>query len=615
MTASAPAIDFISLMGPVARLLLGEPNAKLSSDRELRFGTHGSLCVDLEKGVWKSFEDDQGGGVLDLIEREKGLTGAAAFRWLEENHLKEPNSNVHRLSIIVETYPYVDAGGHCRYEVVRFDPKDFRQRRRDANGDWIWNLHGVQPLPYRLPELIEAIANDNVVFVVEGEKDVHSLTKLGIPSTCNSGGAGNWNDKINHHFADADVVVIADNDPQAADKNGKPLFHKDGRPKLPGQDHANHICKILQGIAKRVRYLDLKTVWQACPPKGDITNWFKAGGTIEQLWAIVEDLPDYVPVESVEAPETAAPSGKLTAFNAEELNKMRFDPIKYVVPGYIVEGLTLIAGKPKIGKSWLLLHVAIAVANGSLTLDDVRCIEGDVLYCALEDNKRRLQSRLTKLLGTYPWPRRLQFICEMPRLSAGGLDYLKQWIAAAEHPRLIIIDTFAMVRTPSTNRNQSMYDADYEAVKELRAVANQYNVAIVLVHHLRKQVADDAFDTVSGTLGLTGAPDTVLVIQRDASGNTVLHGRGRDLVEIEKALTFNKDTCVWSITGDARVARLTAERAAIIDAITEAGEPLTPKGIAEVAGMKSANVRKLLAKLVTDGNLKKKERGKYGLPL
>ena len=118
--------------------------------------------------------------------------------------------------------------------------------------------------------------------------------------------------------------------------------------------------------------------------------------------------------------------------SGEDLKTMRFDPIKYVVPGIIVEGLTLFAGKPKIGKSWLLLHAAIAVARGGFTLGDVHCAEGDVLYCALEDNARRLQSRLTKLLGLQEeWPARLKFWCEMPRLINGGLEQIKQWIATA----------------------------------------------------------------------------------------------------------------------------------------------------------------------------------------
>jgi hypothetical protein len=297
-------------------------------------------------------------------------------------------------------------------------------------------------------------------------------------------------------------------------------------------------------------------------------------------------------------------------FNAERLNQMTFSPIKYVVHGYIVEGLTLFAGKPKIGKSWLLLDAAIAVARDDYALGGVKCAEGDVLYCALEDNLRRLQSRLTKLLGAQPWPRRLWFKCEIPRLTEGGLDYIKNWIEAAAHPRLVIIDTLAMVRTPST-KNQSMYDADYTAVKDLRAVANKYGVAIVLVHHLRKQDADDAFDVVSGTLGLTGAPDTILIIKRDVSGATILHGRGRDLVELEKVLVFNKDACTWSIVGDAQGVRQSSERALILEALDEAGEAIGPNAIASTTGMKAVNVRRLLSKLAHDGAIEKAGYGKY----
>jgi predicted transcriptional regulator len=297
--------------------------------------------------------------------------------------------------------------------------------------------------------------------------------------------------------------------------------------------------------------------------------------------------------------------------SGEDLKTMRFDPIKYVVPGIIVEGLTLFAGKPKIGKSWLLLHAAIAVARGGFTLGDVHCAEGDVLYCALEDNARRLQSRLIKLLGLQEeWPARLKFWCEMPRLINGGLEQIKQWIATANHPRLIIVDTLALIRAPN-RRDQSTYDADYSAVKDLRDLAYQHGVALVLVHHLRKADADDAFDTVSGTLGLTGAPDTILVLKRDTAGNIILHGRGRDLVEIEKAVTFNRDACTWTIAGDASLVRTTRERATILGAISDATEPIGPNEIAAAAGMKPTNVRQLLRKLVKDGAVSKADYGRY----
>jgi RecA-family ATPase len=297
--------------------------------------------------------------------------------------------------------------------------------------------------------------------------------------------------------------------------------------------------------------------------------------------------------------------------SGEELKTMRFDPIKYVVPGIIVEGLTLLAGKPKIGKSWLLLHAAIAVARGGFTLGEIHCPEGEVLYCALEDNLRRLQSRMTKLLGMQQdWPRRVQFQCEMPRLANGGLEYIKQWIASVPNPRLVIIDTLAMVRMPN-RKDQSTYDADYNAVLALRQLAYDHDIAVILVHHQRKAEADDAFDTISGTLGLTGAPDTILVLKRDTAGNIILHGRGRDLIEIEKAMSFNPDTCVWTITGDASTVQKTAERRAILEAIRDALEPIGPKDIAETTGLKSANVRQILARMVKDETVQKVERGRY----
>jgi len=167
-----------------------------------------------------------------------------------------------------------------------------------------------------------------------------------------------------------------------------------------------------------------------------------------------------------------------------------------------------------------------------------------------------------------------------------------------------------MVRMPN-RKDQSTYDADYAAVKELRKLANEAGIAIVLIHHLRKADADDAFDTVSGTLGLTGAPDTILVLKRDTAGNIILHGRGRDLIEIEKAVIFNRDACTWTIAGDASLVRTTKERVTILEAISDATEPIGPNDIAAAAGMKPTNVRQLLRKLVMDGAVSKADYGRY----
>jgi RecA-family ATPase len=299
-------------------------------------------------------------------------------------------------------------------------------------------------------------------------------------------------------------------------------------------------------------------------------------------------------------------------FDAVELDRMEFEPVKSVVPGLFVEGLTLFCGKPKVGKSWLLLHAAHAVAAGGFTLGLTHCIEGDVLYCSLEDNKRRLKSRMRKLFGSQPRSSRLKFKVKMPRLADGGIDMLRDWIKGVPDPRLIAIDTLAMVRMPN-RKEQSVYDADYAAVIELRNLAHEFGIAIVVVHHVRKMDADDPFDTISGTLGLTGCPDSLVILKRDTTGNMLL-AKGRDLEEVEKAVTFNKESCTWRIDGDAQEIRRSAQQQEILAAMRDAEGPQTPIQVAAATSMKRDNVRFLMAKMAKDGALSKQGYGKYKLP-
>jgi hypothetical protein len=298
-----------------------------------------------------------------------------------------------------------------------------------------------------------------------------------------------------------------------------------------------------------------------------------------------------------------------TAFTAPELQGMVFPPVKFVVPGYIVEGLTLFAGKPKLGKSWLVMHAAIAVARGGFTLGNVHCIEGDALYCALEDNPRRLQRRMRKLLGGDPWPPRLSFECSMPRLAAGGIAFVRQWIESKPEARLIIIDTLAKVRDPK-GMQESSYEADYASVSELKALADEKGVAIVLVHHVRKMAADDPLDTVSGTTGLTGAVDTVLVLDRDGHGIT-LHGRGRDIEEVEDAAEFDRQCCLWRIKGKAEDVHRSDERSTILAALKEASEPLSTREITDLCAMNYEAGRKMLTRMARAGDIDRVGRGLF----
>jgi hypothetical protein len=304
---------------------------------------------------------------------------------------------------------------------------------------------------------------------------------------------------------------------------------------------------------------------------------------------------------------------KAEQMTARQLQTMDFPPLKYVVPKVIVEGLTILAGKPKIGKSYFMLNVAYAVATGGTTLGGIECEQGDVLYAALEDyNLRRAQSRLRRMGCAGEWPKHLTIFTRMPRLDEGGLQVIKDWIARAGNPRLVIIDTFVKVR-PIQREGQNQYQYDYDSASELTELANTAGIAIVIVGHVRKADAEDIYDTVSGTLGLTGAVDTIIILISGSKGPE-LHARGRDLEEIVQALSFDRTTGRWRLLGPVEQVRQSRARSNILQALEELDRPASPRDIAGLMTNTSvANVSKLLTKMVSDGQLHRHGHGHYGL--
>ena len=224
--------------------------------------------------------------------------------------------------------------------------------------------------------------------------------------------------------------------------------------------------------------------------------------------------------------------------SAKTLLRKEFAPICYIVPGYLAEGCTLLAGRPKLGKSWLMLEIGLAVARGGSCLGDIACEQGDGLFLALEDNERRLQRRIDKILGPLTdWPEAFYYAIEWPRANEGGLEAIRGWIREADKPRLVVVDVLMMFRPRGGNRD-NQYEADYNAIKSLQLIASEFNIAIVVVHHVRKSGSDvDPFEKVSATLGLSGGADTTMILDRDGAGTT-LYGRGRDIEEVDVAVSL-----------------------------------------------------------------------------
>jgi hypothetical protein len=308
----------------------------------------------------------------------------------------------------------------------------------------------------------------------------------------------------------------------------------------------------------------------------------------------------------------AKPSWRDHTYTADALRRMTFPPVAFCVPDLIPEGLTLIAGKPKIGKSWLALEICVAVAAGRLCLGERKPLQGSVLYAAMEDNPRRLQRRIDKLLTSFgpEWPAALTLAHTWQRLDKGGVTDVSDWIEQAHSPRLIVLDTLAGVKPVKT---QQGYTEDYESLAALHRLANDGAVSIVVLHHTRKMEADDPVDTVSGTLGLAGCADSVLVLNRSSKGTT-LYVRGRDIEEAEHAITFDKQACRWTILGSAADVHRSNERGRILAALEDASEPMGPSDIAAAIGMPVNNVKQLLHKMMKDGEVRKADRGHYVHP-
>ena len=311
------------------------------------------------------------------------------------------------------------------------------------------------------------------------------------------------------------------------------------------------------------------------------------------------------------SPKDRRDQGRLRLISAASLQGKTFPPIKWLVEDRLPEGLSLLCGKPKLGKSWLALDLACAVAEGGQFLGNL-CERGAALYLALEDNQRRLQDRLKRIRPLVGWPDRLDLTCEAPRLSEGGAAAIEEWIANADSPRLIIVDTLATVRPSQEWKKRAIIKVIMPRYATYTASLQNTRVAVVVVHHLRKTEGDDPFDMVSGSTGLTGAADATLILtKRTEDGGVVLYGRGRDLQEFEVAVEFDADHCRWKALGDPVAVFLSDTRLEIAKAM-QAGQQTTG-GIITSTGLSEANVSQTLRRMVRDGQALKEARGCYVL--
>lgn len=311
--------------------------------------------------------------------------------------------------------------------------------------------------------------------------------------------------------------------------------------------------------------------------------------------------------------------------SAADLDRIVFAPLTEHVPGLVVEGFGVLAGPPKVGKSWLVGNIACGCACGGTVLNGIHVHGRSVLLVSLEDSPRRLQSRLRTIMCDRDLPRRLDVLTDVPR--GWVMPAITEWLNRHrddDDPPLVILDTLGRARE-QRRAGDDPYIADYQFGARIKAVVDDVpGAALLAVHHTRKMAADDFVDTLSGTQGIAGSADYIIVLSRKRqSDEGILSVTGRDLEENEFAV--RKDSGLWSLDGldimDAAATVTTRRQQAAetklgnqsLDAVTfvDSRETTAPADLAAHLKIDNQAAGKLLGRLHDGGYIDKLHRGTY----
>lgn len=428
-------------------------------------------------------------------------------------------------AIPMRSYTYRYTNGDAVFVVDRYFPKTFRQRLPGTLPGDKGGIRGVEPILYRAPEVWAKMkAEPTPVYLVDGEKDVETAERNGLVATCPPGFGKRWRTSYTHFLRHAsEVIVVADQD----------ALKPDGT-LGPGKEFAIEARNALRAESIRARVV--------APAAGkDLTDHFTAG------YGVLDFLPE--PTASIR------PRG----MSAADLMTREFLPTQYAVERVLPSGLTIFAGSPKAGKSWVMLDVCLAVAAGGPALSTLKTEQGCALYLAREDTYKRLQSRIALIMGgTMEGPQSLELVPQEQDWPGGaeGLAYLTEWAEECGEPRLVVMDTLAKIEPEMGEGGRvGVYAGNYTMMAGYKAWADRHNCAVVMVHHDRKGAASnkdqpmglesDPFSRISGTRGLTGAADTLWFLEtKRGTGEGALHITGRDVVE--QTLELRKAGPLWS---------------------------------------------------------------------
>ncbi len=534
---------------------------------------HPSLSLNNMTGEHHCLGCGQSGSVFDFHMKKHGLSFKESLDDLARFAGIDTTQGLERK--IVATYDYTDSQGNLIFQTVRYEPKDFRQRRPDGKGEWVYNLQGVNTVPYRLQTVIEP----SDVLIVEGEKDVETLRGLGFVATCNPMGAGKWKPVYNPYFTEKNIVILPDNDDA-------------------GRKHALSIARNLRGIVKSLKVIELPGL----PEKGDITDWIGLTHSKQELLDLIigtsgwEDQNDETGKDQ---------EGKLIFTRLGVLLKEPDENIEWTIEGLLPSaGFSLLGGKPKGGKSTLARNLALSIARGSYFLNR-KTQKGPVLYLALEEKRYEVRKHFSDM-GADGTEEIHVFASSAP------VDALTQLKATVQEikPVLVIIDPlFRLTRV----RDGNDYVQVTAALEPLLRLARDSGAHVMVVHHTGKRERTGG-DSILGSTAILGSVDTAILLKRGDKYRTIhtIQRYGQDLEET--TLSFDPGTRIISLGETKEKEDLKGVEDVIYEYLSGQTESFTEAEILEaIEGRKSLKV-KAIRSLLEKQQIRREGKGGKGDP-
>lgn len=491
---------------------------------------------------------------------------------------------------VVNEYTYYDRTGRVAYQALRYEPKDFNQRRPDGNGGWAYNLQGVERIPYRLPELLKA-SPDALVYIVEGEKDADNLAHIGMVATTNVGGAGNWQASCNQYLKGRHAIILPDND----DKGWK---------------HAEKVKQELTGIAASVKIVELPNL----PDKGDVSDWLAAGGTREKLEAMCKP-----------------PKRKFTyASQVEE------KAIEWIWQNRIARGsFTLAVGDAGVGKGLTISAIIKKVTRGEWGAP------GGVILMSPEDSAS--QTIVPRLKAAGADCDKVLLLSEVDEADPTTGEIYQRPVSFPEDAHilreaiedagavLVVIDPVLSLLSGKVDAHKN--HAVRQALAQVMSTAEKHNAAVLGVMHTTKSAHPNVLFRSSSSSAFIEMARTALFFVPDPDGeqgqsgvivnhknNLAKHAdsirysihhneRNIGFIEWEGVSTYSRDELLNQSTPTNN--RKSESEDSIISVLKFNGEAMTPKQVASEVNQDLEAVKKMLQRKADSGIIWRTERGKY----